>query len=40
MFNRKLILLINNFFIYYVNLNLIEIEFINSFSNIKIIFFL
>ena len=38
MFNRKLILLINDFFIYYADLNLVKIEFINSFSNIKIIF--
>ena len=39
MSDRKSILLINDFFIYYVNLNLVEIEFINSFSNIKVIFF-
>ena len=39
MSDRKLILLINDFFIYYAGLNLIEIEFINLFSNIKVIFF-
>ena len=38
MFDRKLILLINDFFIYHVDLNFIEIEFTNSFSSIKIIF--
>ena len=38
MFNRKSVLLIHNFFVHYVNLNLVETEFTNSFSNIKIIF--
>ena len=38
MSDRKLILLIDNFFVYYINLNLVETEFINPFSNIKIIF--
>ena len=39
MFNRKLILLINDFFTYYTDLNLVETEFINPFSNIRVIFF-
>ena len=39
MSDRKSILLIDDFFAHYANLNLIETEFINSFSNIKIIFF-
>ena len=38
MFNRKSVLLINNFFIYYINLNFVETEFINFLSNIKIFF--
>ena len=38
MSDRKLILLIDDFFIYYANLNLIKIEFTNSLSSIKIIF--
>ena len=29
MFDRKLILLIDNFFIYYINLDLVEIQFTN-----------
>ena len=40
MFNRKSILLINDFFAYYTNLHLIETEFTNPFSNIKVFFFL
>ena len=38
MFNRKSILLINDFFAHYADLNLVETEFTNSFSNIRIIF--
>ena len=38
MFNRKSILLINDFFAHYIDLNLVETEFINSFLNIKVIF--
>ena len=39
MFDRKSILLINDFFVYHVGLNLVEIEFTNSFSSIRVIFF-
>ena len=39
MFDRKLILLIDGFFAHYAGLNLVEIEFINLLSSIRVIFF-